>query len=58
MVAKTSQEHLEQRVSDLLLQITSKEEKLAIYEGRTSTNGVDVSQTREQQLEVIVADLR
>lgn len=58
MVAKTSQEHLQQRIADLSLQITSKEEKLAVYEGRSTANGTDITQTHEQQLEVTVADLR
>ncbi|KAK4056430.1 Protein mlp1 [Microbotryomycetes sp. JL221] len=53
--AKTAQEHLQQRVSDLLLQITAKEEKLAIFEGRS---GDAAGQTAEQQLQVTVADLR
>ncbi|KAK4051609.1 Protein mlp1 [Microbotryomycetes sp. JL201] len=53
--ARTAQEHLQQRVADLLLQITAKEEKLAIYEGRS---GDTTGQTAEQQLEVTVADLR
>jgi nucleoprotein TPR len=57
IVAKTSQEHLEQRVADLVNQITAKDEKLAIYEGRRSTSS-DSAQTREQELEIMVGDLR
>ncbi|KAM0789729.1 hypothetical protein ACM66B_006586 [Microbotryomycetes sp. NB124-2] len=53
--ARTAQEHLQQRVADLVLQVTAKEEKLAIYDGRS---GDAASQTAEQQLEVTIADLR
>ncbi|KAM0751487.1 hypothetical protein T439DRAFT_300397 [Meredithblackwellia eburnea MCA 4105] len=55
--ATTSKEHLEQRISDLTLQLTSKEEKLAIFEGRTSVAGGS-ERTHEEQLEVTVAELR
>lgn len=58
IAAKTSQEHLELRVSDLQLQVTSKEEKLAIYEGRTGANGDETTRSAEEQLQVTVADLR
>lgn len=58
--ATTSKEHLEQRVADLVIQLTAKEEKLAIYEGRGNRAGgaEDPSKTVEEQLEVTVADLR
>lgn len=56
--ATTSKEHLEQRVADLVIQITAKEEKLAIYEGRGNRGADDPSRTVEEQLEVTVADLR
>lgn len=59
VVARTSKEHLDQRIADLLLQITAKEEKLAIYEGRGTSLGTDnPEKTREEQLEISVADLR
>jgi nucleoprotein TPR len=60
LVAQNSQEHLQQRVTDLVEQISSKEEKLAIYEGRTSTSGAsaDSNMTLEQQLQVEVIGLR
>lgn len=59
IAAKTSQEHLESRVGDLQLQLTTKEEKLAIFEGRaTGVNGEDSTRSPEEQLQVTVADLR
>ena len=56
--ASTSKEHLEQRVAELTIQITAKEEKLAIYEGRGNRGADDPSRSIEEQLEVTVADLR
>lgn len=59
VVARTSQDHLEQRVTDLVQQIASREEKLAVYEGRTAVDGAaDPSLSREQQLEVEVVGLK
>lgn len=58
LVAQTTREHLELRVSDLALQVAAKDEKLAIYEGRDSNGSADSTRTREQELEVKVADLR
>ncbi|GAA5919237.1 hypothetical protein JCM1841_006512 [Sporobolomyces salmonicolor] len=60
VAAQTSQEHLEQRVRDLVLQIETKEEKLAIFEGRSTagTEGGEAGRTVEEQLQVTVADLR
>lgn len=47
------------RVADLQLQVTTREEKLAIFEGRgTGANGEDPSRSVEEQLQVTVADLR
>ncbi|GAA5874743.1 hypothetical protein JCM8547_005199 [Rhodosporidiobolus lusitaniae] len=59
VAAQTSQEHLEQRVRDLVLQVDAKEEKLAVFEGRSSTGGEgDSTRSVEEQLQVTVADLR
>ncbi|GAA5903057.1 hypothetical protein JCM5296_001724 [Sporobolomyces johnsonii] len=60
VAAQTSQEHLEQRVRDLVLQIEAKEEKLAIFEGRSTAGaeGGEAGRTVEEQLQVTVADLR
>jgi len=58
VVAQTSQEHLEQRVRDLVLQIEAKEEKLAIFEGRSATGEGEAGRTVEEQLQVTVAELR
>lgn len=58
VAAQTSQEHLEQRVRDLVLQVEAKEEKLAIFEGRSSSGETDATRTVEEQLQVTVADLR
>lgn len=60
-VAKTSQEHLQARADDLAKQVDAKEEKLAVYEKRTTSSGAtSAGQTlsREQQLEIELADLR
>jgi nucleoprotein TPR len=61
--AETSKKHLEEKVEDLTRQLQGNEEKLAVYERRSSRiNGVaqhaDPDMTREQQLESEVADLR
>lgn len=45
-------------MADLVIQITAKEEKLAIYDGRGNRGADDPSRTVEEQLEVTVADLR
>jgi nucleoprotein TPR len=58
-VARTAQQHLEQRVADLTASVASKEDKLAVYEGRsTSGSAADANLTREQQLEIELAELR
>ncbi|KAF7299642.1 hypothetical protein HMN09_00969600 [Mycena chlorophos] len=62
--AETSKTHLEQRVEDLSRQIKGSEEKLSVYERRSSTvtgiahNAMDQDLPREQQLEAEVAELR
>ncbi|GAA5926646.1 Mlp1p [Sporobolomyces koalae] len=56
--ASASKEHLEQRVRDLAVQIEAKEEKLAIFEGRTSVGEGDSGRTVEEQLQVTLAELR
>ncbi|TFK40767.1 hypothetical protein BDQ12DRAFT_679995 [Crucibulum laeve] len=60
--AETSKRHLEERVEDLTRQLKGNEEKLAVYERRPTSGGVaqgvDQDQTREQQLEAEVAELR
>jgi len=58
IAAQTSQEHLEQRVRDLVLQLEAKEEKLAIFEGRSAAGEGEAGRTVEEQLQVTVADLR
>lgn len=59
IVAQTSQQHLEQRITDLVEQINTKEEKLAIYEGRgNAAIEADSSMSPEQQLQVEIAGLR
>ncbi|KZT67236.1 hypothetical protein DAEQUDRAFT_729270 [Daedalea quercina L-15889] len=64
VAAETSRKHLEDRVEELTRQLHGNEEKLAVYERRsTSVNGVATQRagqdmTREQQLEAEVADLR
>jgi nucleoprotein TPR len=62
--AETSRKHLEERVQELTRLLQGNEEKLAVYE-RRSTGGsavglrsMDESLTREQQLEAEVAELR
>lgn len=61
--AETSKKHLEERVEELTRQQQGNEEKLAVYERRSSgSNGAGPSSysdlTREQQLEAEVAELR
>lgn len=61
--AETSKKHLEARVEELTRQLQGNEEKLAVYERRSSgANGVahnvDPDMSREQQLEAEVAELR
>lgn len=58
IAAKTSQEHLERRVADLVSQVTTREEKLAVYEGRTTSDSTDPNLTAEQQLEIEVVALK
>lgn len=58
VAARTSQEHLELRVADLVIQITARDEKLAIYKGRSRNGAGESTRTREEELEVTVADLR
>ncbi|KAF8132213.1 TPR/MLP1/MLP2-like protein-domain-containing protein [Mycena galopus ATCC 62051] len=61
--AETSKTHLEQRVEELSRQLQGNDEKLAVYERRSSSvagvsQHMDQDLTREQQLEAEVADLR
>lgn len=61
--AETSKKHLEQRVEELNKQLQGNEEKLAVYERRTTTvsgsiQSPDHALSREQQLEAEVAELR
>ncbi|KAH0586397.1 Nucleoprotein TPR [Termitomyces sp. J132] len=61
--AETSKRHLEERVEELTRQLQGNEEKIAVYERRSSgVNGVGQSLnpdlTHEQQLEAEVAELR
>ncbi|KAJ7132943.1 hypothetical protein C8R46DRAFT_1181193 [Mycena filopes] len=60
--AETSKTHLEQRVEELARQLQGNEEKLAVYERRSSVAGIahhmDQDLSREQQLEAEVAELR
>ncbi|KAJ7029278.1 hypothetical protein C8F04DRAFT_1237155 [Mycena alexandri] len=60
--AETSKMHLEQRVEELARQLQGNEEKLAVYERRSSVAGIaqhmDQDLSREQQLEAEVAELR
>ncbi|KAG6850340.1 hypothetical protein H0H93_014613 [Arthromyces matolae] len=61
--AETSKKHLEERVEELARQLQGNEEKLAVYERRsTTTNGVispaNTDLSHEQQLEAEVAELR
>ncbi|KAJ7432792.1 hypothetical protein B0H11DRAFT_2297225 [Mycena galericulata] len=60
--AETSKTHLEQRVEELARQLQGNDEKLAVYERRSSVGGIaqhmDQDLSREQQLEAEVAELR
>lgn len=61
--AQTSKTHLEESVERLSRQLQGNEEKLAVYERRTSgitgtIQPVDQSLSQEQQLESEVAELR
>ncbi|KAF9651639.1 hypothetical protein BDM02DRAFT_3184386 [Thelephora ganbajun] len=62
--AETSRKHLEDRVQELTRRLQGNEEKLAVYERRSTTGSstgprsTDESLTREQQLEAEVAELR
>lgn len=61
--AETSKKHLEERVEELTKHLQGNEEKLAVYERRSSGIGgiaqtVDQDMSREQQLEAEVAELR
>ncbi|KAG5646523.1 hypothetical protein DXG03_003290 [Asterophora parasitica] len=60
--AETSKKHLGERVEDLTRLLHGNEEKLAVYERRSSAVGgvaqSDPDLSREQQLEVEVAELR
>lgn len=63
MGAETSKKHLEERIIELTKQLQGNEEKLAVYERRSSTVSgitqvVDQDMSREQQLEAEVAELR
>ncbi|KAG6916321.1 hypothetical protein DXG01_007371 [Tephrocybe rancida] len=61
--AETSKKHLEERVDELTRQLQGNEEKLAVYERRSSgVNALglhtDIDLSHEQQLEAEVAELR
>ncbi|KAG6813573.1 hypothetical protein H0H92_009617 [Tricholoma furcatifolium] len=57
--AETSKRHLEERVEELTKQVQGNEEKLAVYERRsTGVQPSDSDLSREQQLEAEVAELR
>ncbi|EPQ51089.1 hypothetical protein GLOTRDRAFT_66309 [Gloeophyllum trabeum ATCC 11539] len=61
--AETSNKHFQERLDDLTRQLQGNEEKLAVYERRSSAvNGIahhaDENLSREQQLEAEVAELR
>ncbi|KAK7048611.1 protein MLP1 [Favolaschia claudopus] len=59
--AETSKLHLEQRVEELSRRLQGNDEKLAVYERRSSgtiAQPMDQDLTREQQLETEVAELR
>ncbi|SGY80993.1 BQ5605_C009g05432 [Microbotryum silenes-dioicae] len=59
--AETSRTHLDLRVQDLQLQVTAREEKLAIYEGRSAAaraGGEASSLSATEQLEIMLADVR
>jgi len=62
--AETSKKHLEEKIDGLSRRLHGNEEKLAVYERRTSTvNGIPQpaisgDMSREEQLEAEVAELR
>jgi nucleoprotein TPR len=60
--AETSRMHLQARVEELSRHLQGNEEKLSVYERRSSTVGVpqsaDKDSSREQQFEAEVAELR
>ncbi len=63
VAAETSQKHLQERVNDLVKQVKTSGEKLAVYERRTVSAGgtgtvVQDDMNRDQQLESEVAELR
>ncbi|KIM89473.1 hypothetical protein PILCRDRAFT_61094 [Piloderma croceum F 1598] len=61
--AETSRMHLQERVDELSRHLQGNEEKLSVYERRSSTVGgvpqnADTDSSREQQFEAEVAELR
>jgi nucleoprotein TPR len=61
--AETSRMHLQERVEELSRHLQGNEEKLSVYERRSSTVGgtsqsADKDSSREQQFEAEVAELR
>jgi nucleoprotein TPR len=61
--AETSRTHLQERVDDLSRHLQGNEEKLSVYERRSSAVGgvnqsADKDSSREQQFEAEVAELR
>lgn len=62
VAAQTTQTHLQERVDDLSKQLQAAQEKLAVFEHRPGATGptrpVNEDLSREQQLELEVADLR
>ena len=64
--AETSRKHLQERVDELVKQVQTSEEKLAVYERRTtivtasgSTQSISTTEgTNEEQLRAEVAELR
>lgn len=63
IAAETSKQHLEERIQDFHRQLQGNDEKLAVYERRSTTvNGVvhhaPAGLNREEQLEAEVAELR
>lgn len=61
--AETSRAHLQERVEELSRHLQGNEEKLSVYERRSSTvaglpQGIDKDSSREHQFEAEVAELR
>ena len=61
--AETSRVHLQQRVEELSRRLQGNEEKLSVYERRSSAvsslaQNVDKDSSQEQQFEAEVAELR